>query len=484
MFCLKASWCLKEFWFGMKKVFSLIMFLILLTTSVGCDDSKSETSEKEKISAFKKDLKQRTFNYFWQIVDTANFQTDDRYPTRHFTSIAATGFALASYIIGVENTYISREAAAERVHKALNWLWNSKQGPDNQGTTGYKGLYYHFLNYVDGTRYKDVELSTIDSGLLFAGILACQSYFDKDQAIENEIRSLADSLFLRAEWDWAMNNQDVMSMGWKPESGFIEASWKGYNEAMILLIMAMGSPTHPIPDDSWENWTKTYEWESFYGYEHLNFGPLFGHQYSHMFIDFRGIQDAYMQEKQIDYFENSRRATLANRAYCMDNPSDFKGYGENFWGLTACDGPANTKLMLQNRERIFKTYNARGAAHGYIEDDGTITPTAAGGSIPFTPDESIATLFAMKEKFGERLYQEYGFKDAYNLTFAEEGWFNPDYIGIDQGPILIMLENHETELIWNLMKKNQYIINGLQKAGFTGGWLEEIIKTQNIKPEI
>lgn len=484
MNCLKSPFSKKDFSTGLKLLISFPLLLILLFGFSRCVSNKNESDTKKDILEFKKDLKQRTFNYFWEVVDTANYQTDDRYPTKHFTSIAATGFALASYIIGVENTYISREAAAERVHKALKWLWNSKQGPEAQGTTGYKGLYYHFLNYGDGTRYKDVELSTIDSGLLFAGILACQSYFDKDEVIENEIRTLADSLFLRAEWDWAMNNQDVMSMGWKPESGFIEASWKGYNEAMILLIMAMGSPTHPIPDDSWYNWTQTYDWDTFYGYEHLNFGPLFGHQYSHMFIDFREIQDDFMREKEIDYFENSRRATLANRAYCIENPSDFVGYSENFWGLTACDGPGNKNLVIQGNERTFRAYHARGAAKGYIEDDGTITPTAAGGSIAFTPEESLSALYAMKEKFGEKLYQEYGFKDAFNLTFNEEGWFNPDYIGIDQGPILIMLENHETELIWNLMKKNQYIINGLQKAGFKGGWLEEIIKTQNIKPEI
>jgi hypothetical protein len=455
----------------------LILFIsVLVLVSASCQDKKTKTSSATDKEEFIEDLKSRTFNYFWEVVDTVNFQTDDRHPSKVFTSIAATGFALPSYIIGIENNYISREEGAERVRKALMWLWNSKQGPEESGTTGYKGIYYHFLNYGSGTRYKNVELSTIDSGLLFAGILVCQSYFDADNEIESEIRQLADSLYLRADWNWAMNGNPTMSMGWKPESGFIESSWDGYNEAMILLIMAMGSPTHPIPDDSWENWVSTYDWKNYYGYEHVNFGPLFGHQYSHMFIDFRGIQDAYMKDKGIDYFENSRRATLANRAYCIDNPKKFEGYNENIWGLTACDGPANEVRIWKEKEIQFKTYHARGAASGYEEDDGTITPTAAGGSIPFTPEESLNALYTMKKTFGDKLYQEYGFKDAFNLSYTKEGWFNEDYIGIDQGPILIMLENHQTGLIWDLMKKNPYIIKGLQKAGFTGGWLEAVVE--------
>jgi len=455
-----------------KSRFLALVFLAGMFGIVSCTESKKASSDSLEIEEFTKDLKSRTFNFFWEVVDTVNFQTDDRHPTKDFTSIAATGFALPSYIIGVENNYISREEGAERVRKALLWLWNSKQGPEESGTTGYKGIYYHFLNYGSGTRYKNVELSTIDSGLLFAGILVCQSYFDADNEIESEIRQLADSLYLRADWNWAMNGNPTMSMGWKPESGFISSSWDGYNEAMILLVMAMGSPTHPIPDDSWENWVSTYEWKDYYGYEHVNFGPLFGHQYSHMFIDFRGIQDAYMKEKGIDYFENSRRATLANRAYCIDNPKKFEGYNENIWGLTACDGPANEKRIWKEQEVQFKTYYARGAASGYEHDDGTITPTAAGGSIPFTPEESLNALYVMKTTFGDKLYQQYGFKDAFNLSYDKEGWFNEDYIGIDQGPILIMLENHQTGLIWDLMKKNPYIVKGLQKAGFTGGWLD------------
>jgi hypothetical protein len=246
---------------------------------------------------------------------------------------------------------------------------------------------------------------------------------------------------------------------------------------MILLIMALGSPTHPIPETSWDAWCETYQWQNFYGYKHVNFTPLFGHQYSHMFIDFRGIQDDFMKNKGIDYFENSRRGTLSNRAYCIENPQNFSGYGENLWGLTACDGPGSGKLLVNEDSIQFWGYRARGASARHIVDDGTIAPTAAGGSIPFTPDESIMALITMKEKNGDLLYQKYGFKDAFNLTYPVKdgnGWFDVDYIGIDQGPILIQLENYQSGLMWDIMKKNKYIVSGLRKAGFEGGWLDDL----------
>lgn len=420
---------------------------------------------------FQQNLKKRTFTYFWEVIDSVNYQTNDRYPQKTFTSIAATGFALATYCIGAENEYVSREQAAERVLAVLSWLDKAKQGPDEKGVSGYKGLFYHFLTFGDGVRFKNVELSTIDTGLLMAGVLTVQSYFDGNSKTEQQIREIAERLYRNVQWNWAMNGNKTMSMGWHPETGFIEAQWKGYNEAMILLILALGSPTHPIPDNSWAEFTKTYDWSNFMGYEHINFGPLFGHQYSQMFIDFKDIQDAYTKEKGLDYVENSRLATLSNREYSIRNEHGFVGYSTYVWGLTASDGPENITKNVGNKTIQFKTYNARGVANGYWEDDGTIVPTAAGGSIPFAPEETLQSLWMMKELYGEKLYQKYGFLDAFNLTYSEEGWFNPDYIGIDQGPIIIQLENYESGLIWNTLKKNPHIIRGLKKAGFTGGWL-------------
>lgn len=469
------------FLFILRKTFNIkpvifVVSLMLLLIPYSCQNSQqgkaASSDPKMDKQVFLNDLKQRTFNYFWEVVDSASWQSDDRYPTRHFTSIAATGFALPAYIIGVENNYIDRSEAAQRTLKTLQWLWNAPMRADRNGTSGHKGFYYHFLNYGDGTRYKNVELSSVDTGLLMAGILVSQSYFDGENEDEQAIRQLADSLFLRVEWDWMMDGQPTMSMGWKPESGFIEARWEGYNEAMILICMAMGSPTHPIAEDSWNAWTKTYEWADFEGFEHLNFGSLFGHQYSQMFIDFRGIQDDFMKEKESDYFQNSRKATLSQRAYCIRNPLGFKGYGENIWGLTACDGPGKGVREWNGQEVDFKAYNARGVAFDYQQDDGTIAPTAAGGSIPFAPQETTDALFEMYNRFGEQLYREYGFADAFNLSVSEEGWFAPDHIGIDQGAMLIQLENNDSELIWNILKKNKYIIQGLKNAGFTGAWLD------------
>ncbi|HUP46684.1 MAG TPA: glucoamylase family protein, partial [Thermoanaerobaculia bacterium] len=236
---------------------------------------------------------------------------------------------------------------------------------------------------------------------------------------------------------------------------------------------------------AWAEWTKTHRWGEFYGYEHVNFAPLFGHQYSHVWIDFRGIFDDYMRGKGIDYFENSRRATLAQRAYAIDNPRNFRGYGADAWGLTACDGPIDAVLQVDGRSVQFWTYRARGAALGEITDDGTIAPTAAAGSLAFTPEESTAAIEEMVRRFGDYLYQQYGFLDAFNETLDRTGvtlqhgrvvpgvgWFDNDYLGIDQGPIVTMIENHRSGLIWRLMRQNEHIVRGLKKAGFTGGWLD------------
>lgn len=342
--------------------------------------------------------------------------------------------------------------------------------------SGYKGFFYHFLTLDKAIRFKNVELSSIDTGLLMAGILSSMSYFDQDNEIENSIEALSDSLFRRVDWTWMYGDTSTLSMGWHPEGGFIPAQWIGYNEAMILLIMAMGSPTHPLPAEAWDKWCATYEWDTFEGYENIQFEPLFGHQYSHVWIDFKGIQDKYMRGKGIDYFENSKRATLSNRSYCIKNPLKAKGYHEWCWGLTACDGPDNKKIIIDGKPWQFYDYRARGACSFRVVDDGTIAPTAAGGAYPFTPDISDHTLKYMWETYQRDLVGEFGFKDAFNLTYITDqtpnGWFDIDYLGIDQGPILLMIENHRTQVLWNVMKKNPYIVAGLRKAGFEGGWLE------------
>jgi hypothetical protein len=273
-------------------------------------------------------------------------------------------------------------------------------------------------------------------------------------------------------------------MSWRPESGFNSYNWAGYDEASFLYILALGSPTHAIDSTAWTAWTSTYQWRTYYGQPHVNFAPLFGHQYTQAWIDLHGIRDAYMQAKGIDYFENSRRAVLAQRAYALDNPAKWTDYGPDVWGLTASDGPKDTTLTWNGATRRFMTYAARGAAATEVRDDGTVAPTALGGSIPFAPEVVIPALVAMRRRYGDPLFGKYGFVDAFNPTYRfggtltagrivpDVGWFDTDYLGIDQGPILLMIENRRSGLLWRLMRQSPYIRRGLRRAGFRGGWLD------------
>jgi hypothetical protein len=429
-------------------------------------------------NAFLDSLQRDTFRFFWETTNPQNGLVPDRYPTPSFSSVAAVGFGLTTYLIGVERGYVSRAEAAERTLATLRFFANAPQADKPTGVAGYKGFFYHFLDMKTGERFKQVELSTIDTALLLGGILSAQTYFDQNVPVETEIRQLAETIYTRAEWPFFQVRYPLVNMGWHPETGFIKSDWAGYNEAMLLYVLALGSPTHPVGTDAWAAWTKTYPFATFYDQPHVNFDPLFGHQYSHCWIDFRGIRDEYMRSRApLDYAENSRRATYANRAYCMHNPAKWADYGPTIWGLTACDGPADTTVS----GRPFFSYRARGAASTGVVDDGTVAPTAAGGSLPFAPDICLPALRAMKSKYGAKLYGAYGFRDAFNPTFtypsrfgsspASQGWFDRDYLGIDQGPIIIMAENLRTGFVWNLMKKNPHIRRGLVKAGFTGGWL-------------
>jgi hypothetical protein len=436
-------------------------------------------------TAFLDTLQRRTFDWFWELTNPKNGLTPDRWPSESFSSIAAVGFALVAYPIGVERGYVTRAEARDRVLTTLRFFWQAPQGPAPRGATGHKGFFYHFLDMETGERFERVELSTIDTTLLLGGVLFCQAYFDGEDPAEVAIRAYADSVYRRVDWRWAVARPPRVSMGWHPETGFIDADWDGFNEAMVLYVLALASPTFPVDSSAWEAWTSTYEWGKFYGQEHVNFAPLFGHQYSHLFVDFRGIQDRYMRARGIDYFENSRRATHAQRAYAMANPNGWTGYGERSWGLTASDGPADTTLEVNGRKRRFMKYSARGAALREIVDDGTIVPTAAGGSIPFAPEITIPLLVALRERHGEPLFGRYGFFDAFNETWPGKvppqagravparGWYDTDYLGIDQGPILIMAENYRSDLVWRYMRKHPVIIRGLRIAGFRGGWLEK-----------
>ena len=433
------------------------------------------------------DIQRRTFDFFWETTPAENGLTPDRWPSRSPSSIAAVGFALTGYCVGVERGWVPREAAARRVLNTLRFFRDAPQSADAEAVSGYRGFYYHFLDMRSGHRWRRCELSSIDTALLMMGVLAAGEYFDADNAVEDEVRRTADALYRRVEWDWMQPRAPLVAMAWRPENkDFGRADYRGYDEAMFLYVLAIGSPTHSIDPAAWDAFCADYTWADFYGQQHVNFSPLFGHQYAACWIDFRGLKDRYLRDRGIDYFENSRRATLTQRAYAIDNPAGWRDYGPDVWGLTACDGPSNGEHEYLGDRRRFHTYMARGASAEQVIDDGTIAPTAAGGSTPFAPEVVIPALRAMRDRYGDRLYGEYGFRDAFNPSFRfpgvspqrgeideRLGWFDSDHLGIDQGPILLMIENHRTGFVWNLMRKNPYLRAGLQKAGFTGGPLDD-----------
>ncbi len=434
------------------------------------------------------DIERRTFNFFWERVNRANGLVPDRWPTPSFSSIAAVGFALPGYAYGVERGWCSRAEARDLTLTTLRFFWSAPQGPERTGKTGHHGFFYHFLDMETGQRFKDVELSSVDTTILLMGVLFAGQYYDRDDPIEGEIRKLANALYERADWNFfRTDGRAAVSMGWHPEGGLIPANWVGFNEGMFVNVLALGSPTHVGPDNLWEEWTAPYAsfWRGEGPTRRIAFAPLFGNQYSHIFIDFRGIQDAVMQEADLDYFENSRRETYANRAYCIANPMGWAGYSDNIWGLTACDGPGDFRQPFGGETRQFFGYSARGpVGEPDGRDDGTIAPTAALGSLPFAPEIVIPCAEAMLRDHGARLYGQYGFRDAFNPSFTYRdvkletgsvdpvrGWVATDYLGIDQGPILLQAANYRDEFVWKTMRRVPAIRRGLTRAGFTGGWL-------------
>ena len=428
----------------------------------------NRASSEELIEALQRDA----FEYFLRETNPENGLIADKSQPNSPASIAAVGFALAVYLVGVERSWMARADAAERTVTVLRFFWNSSQGTTPE-STGYKGFYYHFLDMQTGRRSGNCEVSTIDTAFLLAGMLTSAAYFDQEDTIEQEIRRLADDLYRRADWIWAQNGGATVTHGWRPESGFLQYRWEGYDEALIVYVLGLGSPTCPLPPDSYSAWTSTYEWKEIYGHEFLYAGSLFIHQFSHMWIDFRGIADAYIRDKGIDYFENSRRATLVQQQYAIRNPLAFVGYGAYFWGLTASDGPGQTVRMVRGVERTFYDYVARGVPYG--PDNGTIAPWAVVASLPFAPEIVLPTVQHFKQVYPE-ITGRYCFKCSFNLTYRDDlqgkpGWTSTDHYGINLGPIVVMCENFRSDLLWRLTRSCPYFVTGLRRAGFTEGWL-------------
>ncbi len=388
-------------------------------------------------------------------------------------SIAVTGLGLACWVVGAERGFLSRRDAATRTLTALRFFRDSPQG-EEPDATGFRGFYYHFLDMKTGRRTWQSELSMIDTAILIAGVLTSGIYFSGVTDDEREIRDLARFLYERIDWPWAAAGGPVLRMGWQPDTGFLSYSWGGYSEAMLLYVLGLGSLTHPLPAESYGSWCASYQWENLYDIDFLFAAPLFIHQLSHLWIDFRGIQDTFMREKRSDYFENSRRATVAQQQYALRNPRCFKGYGENCWGITAGIGPGFSKQRVEGGiERQFYGYVARGIPFG--PDDGTLAPWAVAASLPFAPEITLAALGHFAEAYPETLSKD-GLLTSFNPTFdtgdgAQRGWLSPEHFGLDQGPVALMIENHRSGLLWRLMRECPAIVTGLRRSGFRNGWL-------------
>ena len=417
-------------------------------------------------------LQLSTVLYYLHETNPDNGLVRDKTDPHAPVSIAAVGMALATIPVVVERGVIARDFAAKITLKRLRYLLQCPQGPEPDAS-GYKGFFYHFLDIETGRRVWECELSTIDSAFLFAGALTAGTYFDRDVPNETEIRTLADALYHRADWNWARNGDATLTHGWRPETGFIPHRYRGYDEGLLLYILGLGSPTHPLPLESYPAYCATYEWKRIYDRELLYSGPLFTHQLSHMWIDFRELRDEFMRAHESDYFENTRQATLVQQEYAIRNPLGWVGYGEHCWGFTACDGPGNVRQAVNGVEREFFDYIARGAPFG--PDDGTVAPWVVVASLPFAPEVVIPTM----QRFARMdlgMTAKYGFSPSFNQSFAVPDsptgwWVTPYHFGIDQGPVVLMIENYRTGLLWDIMRRSPAIVTGLRRAGFRGGWL-------------
>ncbi len=436
-------------------------------------ESPSAGSDEEMLN----DLQRETFDFFLIEVDPVTGLVVDSTRPETPASITVAGMAMSAYLVGVENGFLTRPEAETRIRKLLEFFAASDQS-GSADSTGYQGFYFHFLEMRTGRRAWRSELSTVDTAFLIVGALSAAEYFDGDVPGERRIRELAGLLYRRVNWQWALNGGATLSHGWKPESGFLPYRWdREYSEAHLLYVLALGSPTFPIDPAGYAEWLRTYSIRKAYGIDYLYAGPLFIHQFSHIWIDFRGIQDGFTRKFGFDYFENSRRATVVHREYGIENPLGFRHYGEDCWGLTASDGPGPAILEVDGRRRDFFDYVARGAPFG--PDDGTVSPWGVVASLPFAPDIVLPSIRNSIERLDLKQRRFYGFDASFNSTYPEKdvnpnGWVSPWRFGLNQGPIVLMIENFQTELLWKIMRKCPPLVRGLRRAGFSGGWLEAV----------
>jgi hypothetical protein len=373
--------------------------------------------------------------FFWEQADPATGLVKDRSladgnDTRDVASIASTGFGLTALCVAAHRGYLDSSKARERVRTTLRFLAGKMH--ENHG------FYFHFVNMRSGDRVWNCELSTIDTSLLFCGVLTARAFFDDD-----EIHVLATKIFDRADWNWFLDAGKMISMGWKPEDGFLRSAWDSYNELMMIYLLGLGSKSHPLPPESWDAW-KRPEFD-YFGFKYIGSNaPIFVHQYSHAWFDFRLKRDRYA-----DYFANSILATRAHKQFCLSLAHRFPDYTEDLWGISASDSEGG--------------YVAWGGPPAMGPIDGSVVPCAAAGSLPFMPDDSLRVLQNLRHDFEKRAWKRYGFVDAFNPL---KKWTDPDVIGIDQGITMLMAENLRSGFVWETFMKNEVARRGMERAGF------------------
>ena len=385
--------------------------------------------------AFLEQVESASFRFFWDqgnpytgiVRDRCNAVSPDK---SSLGSIASTGFGLTAICIGDKRGYISHQEARGRVLNTMRFFW--KKLPN------HRGFFYHWADVNTGERLWDSEVSSIDTAILLCGILTCRQHF-----LHSEISDLASEIFNRVDWTWLSEDTSILPHGWTPETGFLQYRWDNYSEMMMLYLLGLGSFTNPLAPETWTAWKRMpFEYD---GIRYIgSFAPLFVHQYSQAWFDFRNKRDQYA-----DYFQNSATATEVHRRFCIDLRSRFPSYSDKLWGITASDSA--------------KGYVVWGGPPARGPIDGTVVPSAAGGSLPFLPNETLAVLETIKNRYGDRAWSRYGFVDAFNpLT----GWYDTDVIGIDTGITMLMAENLRTGFVWNTFMKNPEAKRGMDRAGF------------------
>lgn len=369
-----------------------------------------------------------TFDFFWYEANPANGLIKDRSTPDSPSSIASVGFGLAAIPVGVDRGWITYRQGYDRALTTLSTFANG-------GVQGEHGFFYHFVNMETGERVWSSEISSIDSTLFIAGALTAGQYFK-----DTEVAALATQLYEQMDWQWMMSNDDMVSMGWKPDIGFLSSAWDHFDESLLLYVLGIGSPTHPVPADAWDRWERPVNIQGEFIY--LGAEPLFVYQYPLAFVDLRNQEDAYA-----NYFNNTTRACERNQAFSVKNADAFSTYQNGVWGISASDGP-----------RGYKAHGATGGNH-----DGTIAPYASIACLPFTPDAAFESMRAMLTTYGAKVWREYGFVSAIN---AKEDWYSTEHIGIDQGDILLMITNVQDGFVWDLLMQNEAVQNGLAAMGF------------------